>query len=262
MDELLTVNQVRTLLKVDRLTVYRMLKDGRLHGTKIGHEWRFSRDNVNSLLSGILSVRSVRPDLLERLSPTPSITPVEELPVHCIQLIQQVFSEVAELSPVTLTTDGDPITEVSSPCKFCRLMLSSATGRAACAESWRHVAAQSPGSARFTTCHAGLKYASASVELDGQPVALLAVGQFHTKTPSPADVTAQVRKLSALHGLDHTTLGRAATEVQVLDERKRERMPAWLKSLAMAIAGIEHERSALINRLRSISAISALSRSK
>src|SRR5947209_1519359 len=52
MSELLTVKEVQELLKVDRITVYRMLKDGRLTGVKIGHQWRFSRQEIDSLLSG------------------------------------------------------------------------------------------------------------------------------------------------------------------------------------------------------------------
>ena len=52
MDAYLTAKQVEDLLNVDRTTIYRMLKDGRLAGVKIGQQWRFYTHKVEELLSG------------------------------------------------------------------------------------------------------------------------------------------------------------------------------------------------------------------
>lgn len=46
MDDLLTTRQLQELLQVDRITIYRMLNDGRLQGFKVGGQWRFSRQAV------------------------------------------------------------------------------------------------------------------------------------------------------------------------------------------------------------------------
>ena len=40
MENYLTTKQVQDLFKVDRITIYRMLQDGRLKGVKIGNQWR------------------------------------------------------------------------------------------------------------------------------------------------------------------------------------------------------------------------------
>jgi excisionase family DNA binding protein len=50
MTDLLTTRQVQEILKVDRITIYRMLQDGRLKGVKIGQQWRFARREVERLL--------------------------------------------------------------------------------------------------------------------------------------------------------------------------------------------------------------------
>jgi excisionase family DNA binding protein len=55
---LLTTKQLQELLSIDRTTVYRMLKDGRLTGIKVGTQWRFSRDEVDALLSGSSAIKS------------------------------------------------------------------------------------------------------------------------------------------------------------------------------------------------------------
>ena len=42
MNDLLTTRQIEEILKVDRITIYRMLGDGRLRGFKVGGQWRKS----------------------------------------------------------------------------------------------------------------------------------------------------------------------------------------------------------------------------
>jgi excisionase family DNA binding protein/YgiT-type zinc finger domain-containing protein len=44
--DLLNVQEVADLLRVSNQTVYNMLKDGRLSATKVGKEWRFSKDAI------------------------------------------------------------------------------------------------------------------------------------------------------------------------------------------------------------------------
>ena len=46
MADLLTTNQVQTLLKVDRTTIYRMVEQGRLPAIRVGKQWRFSRPEI------------------------------------------------------------------------------------------------------------------------------------------------------------------------------------------------------------------------
>ncbi len=154
MDELLTAKQVQEQLKVDRTTIYRMLDDGRLTGIKVGHQWRFSSQEVQTMLSG------------GRTMPSDSTAvrnqgPFTVLPLHCIQPVQNVFAEIANVGAVTTAPDGEPLTKISNSCRFCDLILSSESGRQACVASWRELSAQSDTQPRFTTCHAGLQYARA-----------------------------------------------------------------------------------------------------
>ena len=52
MDDLLTTREVQGLLSVDRMTMYRILKNGRLHGIKIRRQGRFHRYGNDVLLGG------------------------------------------------------------------------------------------------------------------------------------------------------------------------------------------------------------------
>lgn len=44
--EILTVNQVAELLHLHPMTVYRLAKEGKLPGFKVGGRWRFRKDSM------------------------------------------------------------------------------------------------------------------------------------------------------------------------------------------------------------------------
>jgi excisionase family DNA binding protein len=51
MDEILTATEAAELLKVHKRTVYRLAEEGVIPGTRIGHRWRFSKNNILALVS-------------------------------------------------------------------------------------------------------------------------------------------------------------------------------------------------------------------
>jgi excisionase family DNA binding protein len=105
MDDLLTTHDVQALLRLDRTTIYRMIKTGRLSGARVGQQWRLPRQNVEALLSG-----ANPPELAEDpvLEPPATFSP-DILPLHCMQAIQDVFAELAQIGAVTTRLDGVPL---------------------------------------------------------------------------------------------------------------------------------------------------------
>ena len=51
MPPLYTVTEVADYLHVSRSTVYRLIEDGSLHGTRIGQALRFTPDNIRELIA-------------------------------------------------------------------------------------------------------------------------------------------------------------------------------------------------------------------
>jgi excisionase family DNA binding protein len=247
MNELLTAREVQDLLKIDRTTIYRMLKDGRLTGVKVGKQWRFARQELEELLSGE-----------DAAEDTPPARLADVLPLHCLQPIQDVFADVAGVGAVTNAPDGQPLTQLSNGCRFCTLIQSSPSGRQACIASWRRLAAQPERRPAFVACHAGLQYARARIELDGELIALLIAGQFYTDTPDSDEVTRRIERLAATHNLDLDALTEAAREIPTLDQRTRAKLSAWLERVASTFETIGRERSVLMGRLRRIAAMSTL----
>lgn len=243
MEQLLTVREVQDLLKIDRITVYRMLKDGRLVGVKVGAQWRFARPEIEALLA---------PGRSPDGAPAPAGGQV--LPLHCAQLLQNVFADIAEVAAVTTTPDGDPLTTPSRPSTFCELIAASAGGRQACCAAWRGMGTQDG----FVTCHAGLQSIAARIVVDGAPVATLIAGQFYLAPPDPSEEAARVARLARHYGIDRQTLGAAARAVPVLDAHKQARLGPWVASVAGTLAAMSRERMALLGRLRSIATLTSL----
>jgi excisionase family DNA binding protein len=254
MEELLTTKQVLDILQVDRTTIYRMLKDGRIVGVKVGQQWRFRRSEVEELLAGTSSPATAT----EQPRPSqPAITP-DALPISCLQSVQDVSAETMEVGAVTTDLDGQPLTEISNSGRFCELIRNTKSGNQACINSWRKLARQHESAPSFVTCHAGCHYARASIELDDTPYAMLVTGQFYIMAPEPDEVKQRVNRLAQLHGIDQTELARAAAELPILSPKKQEKITHWLEKLASTFSLIGRERADMLDRLRRIASMSSI----
>lgn len=241
MDTLLSAKQVQEHLHIDRTTIYRMLKDGRLTGVKVGQQWRFYAREINDLLSGAT-----------KASEKGTAVTVDVLPLHCMQPMQDVFAEIAEVGAVTTDMAGQQLTRMSNSCDFCKLILGSDEGRQACVESWRKLAERNSPEPAFTTCHAGLQYARARIEVQGELLALLISGQFYVQSPNHEEEAKHIQKLSNDYHIDQNLLSQAATKIPILDERKESQLSEWLKRVARTFEQISDERANLMSRLKQI----------
>ncbi len=247
MDELLTARQVQELLKVDRITIYRMVQDGRLKGIKIGQQWRFHSQEVERLLNGKTSTPTAE-------SSNGSTAP-QSMPTDCIQTIQNLLSEIAQIGAIVVDAQGNPITTPTPPCTLCPLLLASPTGQEACRASWR-AAAQTPGEP--STCHAGLDYLSAPIYENGQMVAVFLVGQVYLHTPNVHETGNRIQRLIALHNVNARALIDAANCTPIFDETQLAQIQSWPAKAASAVEAILSERSGLIQRLQRIAQMSRL----
>jgi excisionase family DNA binding protein len=243
MPEFLTAKQVIELLKVDRTTLYRMIRENRIKGVKVGSQWRFPANEITAIMNG---------NLPEDIASEP---PKEILPIHCIQPIQEVFSDIIGVAALTTDSDGNPITEISNACRFCNMILSTESGKEACRLSWKNLRFSNNGHPVFNTCHAGLKYSGANITVDGINSAKLITGQYHISPPLANNVK-NIKKLASNFGLDTTELISASIEIKVLDEEKKGVMGKWLLKIAKSFEMMANERKELLNKLKNIAEIS------
>jgi excisionase family DNA binding protein len=247
MTDLLTTRQVQEILKVDRITIYRMLQDGRLKGVKIGQQWRFDRREVDRLLNREVPLEQPVVQGLDASFPT-----------HCVQTIQDLFSNVSQMSALVIDRQGEPITEISRPCDYCQLVLSSSTGNAACRASWKSAAEHCSSGGKYFTCHAGLQYIAAPVIDKHEPAGVFLSGQFYWQAPDGREQSERSRRLAAAHNLDFEALQTAAAGIPVIEPQQQSRVEEWPFSAARAVQSILQERILFIERLQQIANLTQL----
>ncbi len=251
LDDLLTTKQLQDLLRVDRITIYRMLKDGRLRGFKVGGQWRFSRHEIEAWLQDQQAGPgwTAAPSLpSESTAALPHV-----LPLSCIRAIQTVCAEAMDIAVVTTGLDGMPLSGVSNSCDFCTLILATEGGQLRCAKSWR----QQPDG-QLNACHAGLLCVSVPISVGGQRVAVAAGCQFVAQDTTSTEPAWQSRlpELAAGLSLSEADLRAAIGSVRVLADRELLRVPRLVRHIAATFSDIGHERMSLLGRLEKIAEMS------
>jgi excisionase family DNA binding protein len=252
-NELLTTRQLQDLLQVDRITIYRMLHDGRIRGFKVGGQWRFPRHEIETWLHQ--QQTSPEEDAILSLPREPLALSSQALPLSCIQAIQGICAEALDIATVTTRLDGTPLTGISNSCDFCDLILSTDEGRRRCAAAWSQV-----GNGRVHPCHAGLLCVSVPVEVSGEWVAIADACQFAVQLPAGGTQAwqANLPTLAVELGLAERDLHRAASGVRVVAEASLPRIARLLQRVADTFCEIGQERLRLLSRLQHIAEISKI----
>lgn len=168
-DEYLTTREVEQLVRLNRVTIYRLIRDGELPAVKIGGQWRFPRTAIESWLGGQASVHVPEPPA----EPLPS--QADLLSTLDLEHMVTAFKEATGLAICIADADGQPTMTCSVCHPFCRTVRSTTQGEQACAASWSRLT-QVEGA--LLTCHAGLGYLVTPVEVAGQRLAFAVVGPF------------------------------------------------------------------------------------
>jgi excisionase family DNA binding protein len=247
-NELLTTKQIQDLLQVDRITVYRMLNDGRLKGVKIGNQWRFPQSEFDRLTgeqAGELIVES-------------NFTSISDFPSDCVQNVQEIFAGILDVGAVTVAVSGEPLTQPTFCNPFCKLMLANPNSRTACQASWKKIALKTTGTAPVQICHAGLSYLRSSIKTENRTVAWLVAGQFYISNPMKENEEERIIHLAYKFGFTQTELLNAAQKIPVIKVGQLEKVQEWTPKVASTVQSILHERSDLTSRLQHIAEISTI----
>ena len=259
MNELLTTKQVQEMLRVDRTTIYRMLKDGRLHGVKVGSQWRFQATEINAILYGTPAAPPI--SLPQGGITTEPLPKAEPSPIICLQAVQDVSAEMVGIGAIITDNDGLPVSNISNSCYFCDLIRSTESGQQACANSWNALSHQVAINPKFTTCHAGLQIVRARIEVNSVTTSIFVAGQFYTAMPETAVQQQYIKQLADTHGINAAALDEAIYDIPILSPAKQGKLMEWLKKLANTFSVIGQERAEMIERFRRIISISDLENS-
>jgi excisionase family DNA binding protein len=238
-EEFLSTRQVQLRLNVDRTTVYRMLKDGRLKGVKIGRQWRFPQHQIDALLTGS------HPTQTTRLNSHNNYSSPE------LQNLLDVFAETLAIGLHAISTSGKPLTTTSNPCRFCLLIQSSKSGKKACQAQWTQLANGSQDR-KYSTCHAGLNYAKVQMVSEGTHQGYIVAGQFYSAAPDSREHIHRIDRLAKKYKLNSRNLAEAAADLTILPASHRALLWDWIQKIADSFAAFSQKQQALNFRLQQI----------
>ncbi len=237
-DKLLTTRELQDRLQLDRVTIYRMVKEGELPALRVGGQWRFSTDAIDSWLGD--RDRTRLPAAPAAANP-PDLRLSDLIPLKTLEGIQDQFAAVLGMSSFITDLDGQPLVPCSRCSRFCRLVHTTKEGMAGCQSSWRAVARSAEEGANVHTCHAGIRYASAPVEVAGQRVGMVTAGQFLTEAPDPESFRKQALTTGARIGVDGDALAAAQDSLPIVSAEQALQITRLLAVIANALSGIGYQ---------------------
>jgi excisionase family DNA binding protein len=252
MSNFLTTRQLQAMLQVDRTTIYRMADAGRIPALKVGSQWRFPRQQVESWLQSQDAPVSAAP-----APPTPAwdVHALRQLiPLDCIQPMQDLFAETLGVMVIVTDLTGDPITRPSNPCGLYSVAAASPHFQKLCAAHWAQLA-QTPGlHPHFAGTPLGLLCARGLIRVGAELGAMLVAGGIAPATWPPSE--AQLAQIAATLEIDHAHLRGHLHEVFVLNAPQRDQVLGFVQRMADVIAHIVYERQTLVAKLHNIAELS------
>lgn len=242
-DKLLTTREIVDLLQLDRVTIYKMLKDGTLPALRVGGQWRFSAEAID----GWLRTQRGEPPA-ERLARSEAIEGpntlelTDLLSIATLQTIQNQFAELLGVASFITDLDGQPISPCSRCSRFCREVHATDAGMEACKESWRAIGALDEiGAATIHTCHAGIQYASAPICVNGTRLGLVTAGQFLTEPTDPTEFRERALETGARLGVNGERLAAAQDSIEIIDAERAVQITGLLATIANTMSSIGYQ---------------------
>jgi len=159
---LLTAQQVQGMFGVDRSTVYRMAEDGRLPALKIGRQWRFRPEEIESLLV-------VKPSTPRSSDEPPALD-------ASAAAVVAVAADLLGVMMVATDMQGRPVTSVTNPCPWFDARADNPTSFAECVAEWKVLADKPDFEAQFYIGQLGFECARAYIRSGPSLVGMVLAG--------------------------------------------------------------------------------------
>jgi excisionase family DNA binding protein len=251
MAEMLNAKEMKELLQVDRSTIYRMAETGRLPAVKVGKQWRFPGDLVDSWLK--TQTLTLLPPTQPQNSGTTKSDLADLLPHECVQLIQNTFADALGVMLVITDMDGQPITEVSHPCGLFKVISQNPHALQNCIAGWRELGQALDLEPKFSPSHLGLLCARSMIRVGMELKGMVIVGGIAPDNWPPAPEA--VRTIAAEFGVSPEALIPHLTEVFYLDEAERGKVLSFMQRIANIVAHIINERQTFMAKLETIASL-------
>ncbi len=248
---LISAKDVQELLQVDRSTVYRMAEDGRLPAIKVGRQWRFEAEAISQWIRDHSSQADV-PAQKVLAAPHPAGSLAEQLPLECVQMIQDGFAEALGVMIIITDMDGRPVTQASNPCGLFTALHAYPQVWQTCVDHWAKMAARPVLAPTFVRSNLGLLCTRACIRLGRSLQGMVFIGGVAPDNWPPTG--AEIEQLADSLSVQPDLLAPHLTDVHFLDAQQRRQTLAQVQRIADIVSHIIDERTALYAQVAANSA--------
>lgn len=247
---LLTTKEVQDLFKVDKSTIYRMAEDGRIPAVKVGRQWRFPSDKLDSLLGG---AAHLPPRALSAPPAGGEFSLEVALPAETAQALADLAADLFGVMAVVTDMEGNALTTVANPCGYFTTVFGGEYTAERCVEGWRRLGEEIDLEPRFLPSHLGFLCARSFIRQGTNLVGMVIVGGVAPETWPPSDD--EIAVLAAETGVTDATIKGAFNDVYWIDDAHQ----GWIiRNLTRVSDLISHLASGRIELMAKLERIAAL----
>ncbi|MCP3993631.1 MAG: helix-turn-helix domain-containing protein [bacterium] len=248
---LLTTKQVQELFKVDRSTIYRMAEDGRLPAVKVGRQWRFPSDRVESLLgqSGDPVPAASNGEALNDQSAALDTV----LPPDTAQAVADLAADLFGVMAVVTDMNGRALTTVSNPCGYFTAVFNSSYTPDRCSEGWRRLGEEIDLEPHFLPSHLGFLCARSFIRIGSNLAGMVIVGGVAPEQWPPTD--SEISAVATETGTPVETILEHINEVYWIDSAHQDWIVRNLSRVSDLISLLADGHGRLVQRLDTIAAL-------
>ncbi|MCA9913231.1 MAG: PocR ligand-binding domain-containing protein [Anaerolineae bacterium] len=214
-DKLLTTKEVEHLVQLNRVTIYRLIRDAGFPALKIGGQWRFPRKEVEHWLEGhgrATETESHRADAFEAHVDTARsvvLTPGEMLSSIEIVSLLKAFSSSIELSILVVNMNGETLVDCPGyQHPFCQFVHGINPVQDTClpGRQLRLHREHLDNSQSLLDCISGLHYLQTPIWIDELQVGYIVMGPLVTDNSNPAQIQQGLEDFARQHHADSNVL--------------------------------------------------------
>ena len=246
---LLTTKQVQEIFRVDRSTIYRMAEDGRLPAVKVGRQWRFPSDRVESLLGQGASNGSDN----TATQPASDFDLETVLPADTAQAIAELAADLFGVMAVVTDMNGQALTPVANPCGYFTAVFNDTYTADRCSEGWRRLGEEIDLEPSFLPSHLGFLCARSFIRVGANLAGMVIVGGVAPEIWPPADN--EIAAVAAETGTSEEVIRRHINEVYWIDSAHQDWIIRNLSRVSDLISRLADGHGRLVQKLETIAAL-------
>ena len=153
---------------------------------KVGRQWRFPTTQIENWLRH-QGTQEASIDLIQNGKNTIA----EQIPLECVQLIQDTFADALGVMVIITDMDGKPVTEFSNPCGLFSALGESPKLWETCMSHWREMAATISIEPQYARSFLGLLCARGLIRVGKELEGMVFIGGIAPYDWPPSDATSR-----------------------------------------------------------------------